>query len=325
MAAGAGRGGAGQAGAGQAGAGQAGAGQAGAGQASAGQASAGRGGAGQAGAGQAGAGQASAGRDSAGAGQAGACQGGGVPRELAVGGFTDGRYYHDARPDYPMAAVDYLVSTLGIGPQSHVLDLAAGTGIFTGQILAHCGRVTAVEPSDGMRQVLAARLPGVEVLDGRDTAIPLAGASVDAVTVAQAFHWFDAPQALAEIHRVLVPGGGLGLVWNEIDESVGWVAEYSAALRWPECQPYPVGMDFTPVIASGPFCDVECRQFEHVQVMDRAGLLRRAASTSYVAVMGEQERRALVADVARVAERLPEPISLPYVTTAYRATARTDC
>ena len=266
-----------------------------------------------------------AGADQAGAGRADAGQGIVVPWELGVAGFTDGQRYHDARPDYPAAAVDYLVSTLGIGPQSHVLDLAAGTGIFTGQILAHCGRVTAVEPSNGMRRVLAGRLPDVEVLDGRDTAIPVAGASVDAVTVAQGFHWFDAPLALAEIHRVLVPGGGLGLVWNEIDESVGWVAEYSAAMRWPECQPYPVGMDFTPVIASGPFCDVECRQFAHVQVTDRAGLLRRTASASYVAVMGERERQALVADVARVAERLPEPISLPYVTTAYRATARTDC
>lgn len=243
------------------------------------------------------------------------------PGDLAAAGFADGRRYHDARPDYPQRAVDFLVDELGLGPASHVVDLGAGTGIFTAQVLPRCGRVTAVEPAEAMRRELARNLPGVDVLAGRDTAIPLADATADAVTVAQAFHWFDAPRALVEIHRVLVPGGGLGLLWNEIDESVPWVAAYSVAMRWPTCQPYRVGTDFTPVLAAGPFRDVRRRAFGHVQVLDHAGLLRRAESVSYVSVMAEQERRALLADVARVVRALPEPVALPYVTVAYRATA----
>ena len=72
------------------------------------------------------------------------------------------------------------------------------------------------------------------MVDGTAEAIPLPDASVDVVTVAQAFHWFDAPAALAEIARVLAPGGGLAILWNERDESTAWVAEMSRLIRWHE-------------------------------------------------------------------------------------------
>ena len=143
--------------------------------------------------------------------------------ELAVRGFANGLLYNSARPDYPIEAVEYLVATLHLDTSSRVLDLGAGTGIFSRQILAHVGRLTAVDPSASMRESFRAATPGVEILDGSDVSIPLGDASVDAVFVAQAFHWFDAPEALLEIRRVLRPDGGLGLVWNERDESVPWI------------------------------------------------------------------------------------------------------
>ena len=146
------------------------------------------------------------------------------PHDHGTSGFADGNRYQSARPDYPNDAVTYLVQSLGIDDDAHVLDLGAGTGIFTGQLIPFCSKITAVEPTPGMREVLSKRLPIVNVLDGRDTAIPLESATVDCVIVAQAFHWFDAPVALEEIHRVLVEGGRLGVLWNERDESVPWVA-----------------------------------------------------------------------------------------------------
>ena len=85
-----------------------------------------------------------------------------------------------------------------------------------------------------MRRELEQAVPGVEVLDGTAESIPLPDASVDVVTVAQAFHWFDAPVALDEIARVLRPGGGLAILWNERDESTPWVAEMSRIIRWHE-------------------------------------------------------------------------------------------
>jgi ubiquinone/menaquinone biosynthesis C-methylase UbiE len=170
--------------------------------------------------------------------------------------------------------VTFLVDSLGIEEGLHVLDLGAGTGIFTGQLVPFCANITAVEPTPGMRKVLSERLPSVRVLDGRDAAIPLLDASVDCVVVAQAFHWFDAPVALQEIHRVLVDGGRLGVLWNERDESVPWVAELGEAMRWPAYQPYEVGQDFTPTLLSGPFVNVERRKFNHRQILDHDELHR---------------------------------------------------
>jgi SAM-dependent methyltransferase len=186
--------------------------------------------------------------------------------DLGTAGFSDGERYQTSRPAYPPEAVAYLVETLGITERSHVLDLGAGTGIFTGQLVPYGPRITAVDPAAGMREVLARRLPTVEVLEGRDVDIPLASGCVDCVVVAQAFHWFDAPRALEQIHRVLAEGGGLGLIWNERDQTVGWVADLERAMRWPQLQPYDVGRDFTAVLAAGPFEDVERRTFNFRQV-----------------------------------------------------------
>jgi SAM-dependent methyltransferase len=243
------------------------------------------------------------------------------PDDLASSGFSDGERYHRARPDYPRDAVKFLVDSMGIDDDAHVLDLAAGTGKFTEQLLPFCDTITAVEPTPGMRNFLSARLPTVKVLDGRDIDIPLEDASVDCVVVAQAFHWFDAPAALEEIHRVLVEGGRLGVLWNERDESVTWVAELGKVMHWPTRQPYPVGQDFTAVLASGPFVNIESRKFAHRQVLDHEGLVQRVLSTSYVAVMDDEEQSSVIREVKRVVDPLPAIFELPYVTDVYRATA----
>ena len=214
---------------------------------------------------------------------------------LSAEGFRDGETYEQGRPGYPDEAVRFFVSHFGLTPRHRVLDLAAGTGKFTRHLTSASLQVVAVEPSDSMRAQFVRQLPGVEILAGRGEAIPLATGSLDAVFVAQSFHWFDAPRALAEIARVLRPGGGLGLIWNERDESVEWVRRLSIAMRWHECQPYPVGMDFRPVIAAGgQFLDAERHAFRHMQRVDHAALLDRVASTSYIVAMEQGERERLV-------------------------------
>jgi SAM-dependent methyltransferase len=243
------------------------------------------------------------------------------PYEHGTSGFADGKRYQMARPDYPDDAVKFLVDSLGIEDDAHVLDLGAGTGIFTGQLVPYCANITAVEPTLGMREVLSQRLPKVNVLDGRDVDIPLESATVDCVVVAQAFHWFDAPVAMEEIHRVLVDGGRLGVLWNERDETVPWVAELGKAMRWPSNQPYEVGHDFTAILASGPFVNIERRKFSHCQVLDHELLLQRVLTTSYIAVMDDTEQRTLMREVRHVVDGLPAIIELPYITDVYRATA----
>jgi SAM-dependent methyltransferase len=242
-------------------------------------------------------------------------------RDLAARGFADGTLYDSARPDYPRAALEHFAAALRLGPSTRALDLGAGSGIFTRQIRPYVGPLIAVDPSASMRETLASSTSGVEVLDGCDVAIPLEDASVDAVFVAQAFHWFDAPRALVEMRRVLAPDGALGLIWNERDESVDWVSALSAAMRWGVNLPYDVGRDFCDTVAAGPFRDVARATFPHSQTLTREGLYRRVRTTSYIAVMDDPARAELMRAVAEVVEALAEPIVLPYLTAVYCARA----
>nr|WP_232327802.1 class I SAM-dependent methyltransferase [Kibdelosporangium sp. MJ126-NF4]CEL13333.1 Methyltransferase type 11 [Kibdelosporangium sp. MJ126-NF4]CTQ99024.1 Methyltransferase type 11 [Kibdelosporangium sp. MJ126-NF4] len=132
--------------------------------------------------------------------------------------------YAEYRPGYPDSAIDWVLASRA-GSPGHVLDLAAGTGALTKDLLTRAARVTAVEPDPAMRDELVRRVPGVHVLDGTAERIPLGDAEVDAVYVGQAFHWFDQDRALAEIGRVLRPGGVLGALWNDEDQRVDWIAE----------------------------------------------------------------------------------------------------
>src|SRR5687767_436287 len=130
----------------------------------------------------------------------------------AQSGFdADAARYARGRPDYPAEVTDWLRDSVGLEPGRTVVDLGAGTGKFTRRLLATGARVIAVEPVAGMRAKLSTDLPEVEVVEGSATSIPLADSSVDAIVCAQAFHWFATPEALAEMHRVLTPGGILGL------------------------------------------------------------------------------------------------------------------
>ncbi len=241
--------------------------------------------------------------------------------ELAQAGFQNGVLYDAARPNYPNEVLTYFCARFKLDQSMHVLDLGAGSGIFSRQLRPFVGRVTAVEPSAPMRESFRSSNTDMEVLEGSDVAIPLDDDKVDAVFVAQAFHWFDAPRALDEIRRVLVSEGGLGLVWNERDESMEWVKELSHAMQWDTRQLYDVGRDFTEVMAAGPFSGVERVTFSHSQSLSREGLIQRVLSTSYIATMEEQERDRLIASVRGVSDQLVEPIVLPYVTTAYTARA----
>ena len=126
--------------------------------------------------------------------------------------------YVRGRPGYPEAALRACLPEVA----RRVLDLAAGTGKLTEGLLALGLEVVAVEPLPEMRERID---PRADVLDGRAEEIPLPAASVDAVLVGQAFHWFDRERALAEVVRVLRPGGTVGLLWNLLDDRVPWVAD----------------------------------------------------------------------------------------------------
>src|SRR5215475_2957515 len=148
------------------------------------------------------------------------------PRARAVSFGAVADAYERGRPPYPPTAIDWLLPA----GAARVLDLGAGTGKLTRQLAGRGLDVTAVEPSEAMREQLRGAVPGIRSLEGTAERIPLPGGSVDAVLVAQAWHWVDPARAVPEVARVLRPGGQLGLLWNVRDERADWVAALSVIL-----------------------------------------------------------------------------------------------
>lgn len=242
----------------------------------------------------------------------------------AADGFSAGADdYERGRPSYPGDAVAVLCEELGIGPGARVLDLAAGTGKLTRLLVPTGAEVVAVEPVAEMRRRLEQAAPQAHVLDGTAERIPLPDGSVDVVTVAQAFHWFDTPKALAEIAWVLKPGGGLGLVWNERDTREPWVAELSRLIRWDHRGehrvPYTTEVDWAGVIdgMDTPFGPVQRYDTTYRQPMDPDTLVARVLSTSYIASQPVAERERIAAAVRQLVEPLGPTFDLPYETVVY--------
>lgn len=236
--------------------------------------------------------------------------------DVAARGFGAGAAaYEAARPGYPDEAIAVLRDDVAVGEGTRVLDLAAGTGKLTRRLVELGASVIAIEPVPAMRDQLAAVLPHLDVREGTAEEIPVDDASVDVVTVAQAFHWFDAPAALDEIARVLRPQGRLALLWNERDETTPWVAEMSRMIRWHErtVSRYQHVSWAEIVSASGRFTPLDERVVRWDQPITRDLLADRVRSISYIAAMPIPQREKLVAEVVHLARRLSEPFPLPYI------------
>ena len=222
--------------------------------------------------------------------------------------------YERSRPGYPEEAVAWLAGT----PPRDVVDLGAGTGKLTRSLVALGHRVTAVEPLEEMLAQLRASVPEALALAGGAEAIPLADGSVDVVTCAQAFHWFDHERALVEIARVLRPGGSVALVWNMRDESEVWVEELSDAIVGR------TGLDrgaVEPIERSGLYGPVERAVFEHTQEVDRTTMRELVLSRSYCAILPEEERTPILERVERIFDEHARDgvLAIPYRTECFCA------
>ena len=248
--------------------------------------------------------------------------------EVGFGSAAD--RYERGRPGYPPDAVAHLVSELGIAPGRTVVDLAAGTGKLTAAIAETDATIVAVEPVAEMRAVLERAMPAVRALDGTAEAIPLGDASVDAVVVAQAFHWFDGDRAIPEIRRVLRDGGRLGLIWNVRDETPAWsrrLTEVFDRLAGPRDPRHKHGAWRAAFERSDAFTPLQHHAFAHVHRVDREGFLDRVLSVSYVASAPPETRAEVVREVTGLLDTDPdlagrEELAMPYRTDVYVASAR---
>jgi SAM-dependent methyltransferase len=244
-----------------------------------------------------------------------------------VGRFSDRTAdYVKYRPTYPAAAIDAILD--GLGPPERLLaaDIGAGTGIAA-RLLGDRGvRVLAVEPGESMRSA-AAPHDNVRWIAGRAEATGLASGLVDLVLSAQSFHWFRAPDALAEFARVLTRSGRLAIMWNRRSDTDALTAGYRQAILDVGGETTAERMPFDPgvVAASGWFTAPERWSFPNRQRLDLAGLIGRARSASYVPKTGSGADR-LLALLRALHERhaaADGTVALIYETDVYLS-SRTD-
>jgi SAM-dependent methyltransferase len=240
--------------------------------------------------------------------------------ESARRGFQLGAdAYERGRPSYPREALHWLRAQLDLGPGRTVLDVGAGTGKLTRELVATGAIVLAVEPVAAMREVLGQVVPEAQAMDGTAEALPVKDGAVDAITVAQAFHWFDVPKTLAEFHRVLRPAGRFALIWNRrrLEDPLHLGINAITAPYHHETPSHLRGEWRQPLAASRLFASVGELEVPYDHLVDVDGVVDRVASISYIAALPERERGEVVARVRELAERTAKPLHLAYATEAY--------
>ncbi|MGV8909188.1 MAG: class I SAM-dependent methyltransferase [Propionicimonas sp.] len=237
----------------------------------------------------------------------------GQERATSFGGAVDA--YELGRPAYAAEHVAWLLD----GVNGPVLDLGAGSGKLTRAVGRLGFEVLAVDPDEQM----LSRVAGVRKLVGTAEAIPLPDDSVAAVTVGQAWHWFDPAAAGAEITRVLVPRGRLGLIWNIRDARQPFVAAL-AEVMGPS--PAEAIMDADAVLPVPGFGDFERRRFESVRMITPEAVEALVTSRSHWLVASPATQAAVLADVRELVATHPHSagrrlFEFPMCTACYRADA----
>ncbi|GAA1939646.1 class I SAM-dependent methyltransferase [Microbacterium aoyamense] len=227
--------------------------------------------------------------------------------------------YEAGRPDYPLAAVEWMLEPARReGHALRVADVGAGTGKLTRVVVEAGGEAVAIDPDPAMLESLRAAVHGIPTFVGTAEGMPLRDASVDAVVLGQAWHWVDPDLGAAEAARVLRPGGALGLIWNIRDESVPWVAALTRAMHGSHAEQMLAG---DGVRVGEPFGAPESRTWTWTRTMTREALLHMVASRSYIITATGDERARILDEVEALfdAHAQEEMIELPYVTHVYRA------
>jgi len=237
--------------------------------------------------------------------------------------------YERGRPGYPSKSVD----VVGVPPSATVLDLGAGTGKLTRLLIGRFAHVIAVEPDDQMRRLHGLNCPDVEVLEGNAEEIPIVDRAVDAVFAAQSFHTFANERAVAEIARVLRPGGALVLMWNVqagTPEPSIEAVEHLLDRHWPKgWDPLDLGIgygsakfEWHAMFAQSAFGEINETRFPNPHTVDREGLVAFFDSMGWIAVLPDEERLQLLDEVRSLLTA--SVYAMPWETHVYWARFRPD-
>ena len=226
--------------------------------------------------------------------------------------------YSRGRPEYPPAAIDWLWEGLGLEDGVRVIDVGAGTGKLTRPLTERGAAVLAIEPVAAMRARIATEIPAATAVEGAAEKLPVEDGAVAAVVAGQAFHWFANDASLTEFHRVLRPGGALGLIWNRRDLDDPLQAALAELLEphRGDAPRHASGAWRRPLERTSLFEPAASHEVGFVQELDRDGLLARVGSISFVAALAEDRRARLLARVGEMVSA-GERARLPYVCEAF--------
>jgi len=238
-----------------------------------------------------------------------------------------GEIYSKYRPSYPLEFIDYIFSNIGTKKETIIADIGSGTGILTRQLLERGGKVTAVEPNADMRKVAEKDLSSFDKfisINGTAENTTLPDHSIDHITVAQAFHWFDRQLFKSECKRILKPGGMVFLVWNSRDETSELVRENDAVNKkyCPNFKGFSGGMrgaenedDFNDFFDG----EYEIKTFQNDVTFDEQGFIGRNLSGSYALKEDDRNYQNYISELKALYEKYNKSgqLIMPNLTRSY--------
>lgn len=242
-----------------------------------------------------------------------------MPHDVAMSGFAaDAEQYESGRPGYPSSATKFILDSLRLCDSDLVIDVGAGTGKLTHELVRSSARVMALDPVAEMLQLIPRRAPSAHLVLGSAEQIPVADGSVAALTAAQAFHWFDSERAWDEFARVLRPHGVVTLVWNARLRDQRWVEQIWTLMDEVEKQaPWRDHANPEMEEPHHSFTSIEHTTFDNSVDMTQAEVLGRVLSVSHVAVLPETEQARIAADVKRIISSVDRPLVMNYRTDVF--------
>ena len=219
---------------------------------------------------------------------------------------TRAETYAKYRPGYPSGVLDILEEECGLTRESIVADVGSGTGILAEMLLGNGNSVFGVEPNEAMRVVAEELLKGYKKfvsVDGSAEATTLADDSVEFITAAQAFHWFDRQKTKAEFRRILKPGGWVVLLWNERRlDSTPFLRAYEDLLLhygtdYHEVRHENVSDKIAEFFAPDSF---KLKNLDNFQHFDLEALQGRVGSASYTPEPGHPNYEAMAAELRQI-------------------------